>query len=194
MRSGPVLLAVLAALGAGALALTGVMRHGDRAGAAHAAAEWATVVAPGARVCGDADLSGRATAVRVPISVLGSRMARVTIEASGTSSTVSTAPGARLLTVPLRAPIEEGDRSLTVCLRADPPAQVVVYRGVAATELAFELVRERRSALAQLPDSFERAALFHPGWVGAWTFWVLTAAVLLGVPALLVRALRGARR
>ena len=29
-----------------------------------------------------------------------------------------------------------------------------------------------------LPTVFERAALFHAGWIGAWTFWVLTGAVL----------------
>ena len=39
-------------------------------------------------------------------------------------------------------------------------------------------------------DVFHRAALFRPNPVGAWTFWALLAAVLIGVPALLVRALR----
>jgi hypothetical protein len=39
---------------------------------------------------------------------------------------------------------------------------------------------------------FERAALFRPGWVGAWTFWLLLAALVIGVPTLLGRALRAA--
>ena len=48
---------------------------------------------------------------------------------------------------------------------------------------------ERRSMLSQLGDVFDRASVFRPGWVGAWTFWLLTAAVLIGVPLLLARAL-----
>jgi len=48
---------------------------------------------------------------------------------------------------------------------------------------------ERRSMLSQLGDVFERASVFRPGWVGAWTFWLLTVAVLIGVPLLLARAL-----
>ncbi len=30
-----------------------------------------------------------------------------------------------------------------------------------------------RSFLSLVPRIFRRAALFHPSWVGAWTFWVL---------------------
>ena len=47
----------------------------------------------------------------------------------------------------------------------------------------------RRSVLSQLPDVFDRASVFRPGWVGPWLFWLLSAAVLLGVPLLLARAL-----
>lgn len=36
----------------------------------------------------------------------------------------------------------------------------------------------KRSILQQLPDIFARAALFRPGFVGAWTYWVLFLAVL----------------
>ncbi len=35
-----------------------------------------------------------------------------------------------------------------------------------------------RSLLASLSTVFDRAALFQPRWVGAWTFWLLTAALL----------------
>jgi len=48
--------------------------------------------------------------------------------------------------------------------------------------------------LTALPDVFERAALWHPGWVGPWTFWLLLALVLGGVPLLLWRALSEAER
>jgi hypothetical protein len=54
--------------------------------------------------------------------------------------------------------------------------------------------RHPRSALSLVPDVLRRAALFHPRWVGAWTFWVLAALVLVGVPALLSLALRAATR
>ena len=49
-----------------------------------------------------------------------------------------------------------------------------------------------RSVLSQVPAIFRRAALFRPGFIGAWTYWVLLAIVLVAVPALLVRALRAA--
>jgi hypothetical protein len=43
--------------------------------------------------------------------------------------------------------------------------------------------------LATLPHAFERASVFRPGWVGPWLYWLLAAAVLLGIPVLLARAL-----
>jgi hypothetical protein len=43
---------------------------------------------------------------------------------------------------------------------------------------------EQRSILRQLPRIFEHASLFRPGFVGAWTFWVL----LFGVMPLLMYA------
>lgn len=59
----------------------------------------------------------------------------------------------------------------------------------------------RRSLLAQLPDMFERAALFRPGIVGPWTYAVILlilspalfgAALLLFWRAVAGRSLRGA--
>jgi 4-amino-4-deoxy-L-arabinose transferase-like glycosyltransferase len=54
---------------------------------------------------------------------------------------------------------------------------------------------ERRSLLAQLPDIARRAALFRPGLVGAWTFWlvlvVVPLAVGLAAVALVARAAAG---
>jgi hypothetical protein len=46
--------------------------------------------------------------------------------------------------------------------------------------------------LALVPDAFERAALFRPAWVGAWTFWVLLGLVVAGMPLLLMAAYRSA--
>ena len=60
-------------------------------------------------------------------------------------------------------------------------------------DLAAVLVREEpRSMLSRLPDAFGYASLWRPGFVGPWLYWVLLAAVALGVPALLARALRDA--
>ena len=48
-------------------------------------------------------------------------------------------------------------------------------------------VGERRSLLSALPDIARRAALFRPGWVGSWTYWMLLCLV---TPALGYAALR----
>lgn len=48
---------------------------------------------------------------------------------------------------------------------------------------------EPRSMLSLLPDVFERASVFRPGWVGTWTFWLLAGLLLAGVPLLLALAL-----
>lgn len=53
---------------------------------------------------------------------------------------------------------------------------------------------EPRSALAQVPDMFDRATRFRPEPVGAWTFWALLVGVAGGIPLLLALALRSTRR
>ncbi|HYJ00535.1 MAG TPA: hypothetical protein VEX36_12770 [Thermoleophilaceae bacterium] len=60
------------------------------------------------------------------------------------------------------------------------------------TDLVLEFTQESRSALAWLPEIFDRASVFRPVWVGTWTYWLLVGLVLLGAPALLARALRDA--
>jgi hypothetical protein len=52
---------------------------------------------------------------------------------------------------------------------------------------------ESRSMVSLLPDVFDRASLFRPGWVGAWTFWVLAVLLLAGVPLLLALAVARSR-
>jgi hypothetical protein len=51
-----------------------------------------------------------------------------------------------------------------------------------------------RTTLSMVPDVFRRAALFHPSWVGAWTFWLLLAVLVVGVPAALAGSVRAAAR
>ena len=58
------------------------------------------------------------------------------------------------------------------------------------TDLSLVFERdEPRSLLSLVPDIFERASVFRPVWVGAWTFWILAGALLAGVPVLLALAL-----
>jgi hypothetical protein len=49
---------------------------------------------------------------------------------------------------------------------------------------------EKRSIASVAPTVVDRTALFRPGWVGPWTYWLLGLVVLLAVPALLIRAVR----
>ena len=101
-------------------------------------------------------------------------------------------------------------RTFTLCFRNAGRRAVGIYgNGAAAARTStatidgvdagtdLTLVFERadsRSMLAMLPDVFERASLWHPGWVGAWTFWMLLGLVVLGVPLLLWRALDSAEQ
>lgn len=48
------------------------------------------------------------------------------------------------------------------------------------------------STLSRMPEAFRHAAPFKLGFMGAWTFWLLAAAVLLAVPAGLAYGLRRA--
>jgi hypothetical protein len=102
-------------------------------------------------------------------------------------------------------PVAAGQR-IALCVRNTGNRAAIVYGNAAGaappsearqggrtldTDLAVVFLKEReRSMLSELPDVFERASLFRPGWVGPWTFWALSVLVLLGVPLLLARALR----
>ena len=75
------------------------------------------------------------------------------------------------------------------------PSSGTIDRRYIAYDLLVDFVRSKpRSTLSLIPDVFQRASLFHPSWVGAWTFWVLAALLLVGVPVLLLRALVSAER
>jgi hypothetical protein len=70
------------------------------------------------------------------------------------------------------------------------PSQAVKDGDTLPTDLTVVLLRDGSgSMLSQLPDVFDRASVFRPGWVGPWVFWLLTPLVLIGVPLLLARAL-----
>ena len=60
-------------------------------------------------------------------------------------------------------------------------------------DLGVTLERSReRSLVALLPDMAHRASVFHPGWVSPAAYALLGAVVLVGIPLLLVLALRRA--
>jgi hypothetical protein len=100
--------------------------------------------------------------------------------------------------------VAEGGR-IDVCVTNDGDHRVALYGSPPDTppdylgdpnldpELGVTFVREEpKSMLSLVPEAFERAALFRPAWVGAWTFWVLLGLVAAAVPLLLAAAYRSA--
>ncbi len=82
-----------------------------------------------------------------------------------------------------------GGRQLRVCLTttlntfellgataSDP--KIVMTGSKRGLEFSLALLNDRHSLLGSLSTAFSRAALFKPSWVGSWTFWLLTAAIL----------------
>lgn len=95
------------------------------------------------------------------------------------------------------------DRSIVVCVQGQRNRIVVwgsqaARSGVTATGVPagqqFSLVLltdpGNGSLLSWLPTAFGRAALWHPSWVGTWTFWLLAAALVaaFGVGVIAVNA------
>jgi hypothetical protein len=105
-------------------------------------------------------------------------------------------------TTPSRTPV-------SICLTASGSHQVVllgsapVRPGVLISQAGKPVQREfslvllkasSESLISALPTAFSRAALFRPSWVGSWTFWLLTVALLasFGLAVVAVRAAAGA--
>lgn len=100
----------------------------------------------------------------------------------------------------------DDDQDVKVCIRNDGRRRVALYGGPDVTartssatvngrangsDLDLVFRAESRSTLSLVPDMLARAALFRGGWIGTWLLWLLFAGVLIAVPALLARALRG---
>lgn len=65
----------------------------------------------------------------------------------------------------------------------------ILGRPVPDVDIAFRFdAHDSRSLLARVPRMFEHAALFRPGFVGAWTFWLLLACLVIAAPLLLLAA------
>jgi len=90
-------------------------------------------------------------------------------------------------------------RRVTVCMIGAGPGPIALGGsssagqpvrlrvGGRATPQAVSLVMLQargQSFFSLLPTIFRRAALFRPGWVGAWTFWVLALILLAAALAL----------
>jgi hypothetical protein len=67
----------------------------------------------------------------------------------------------------LGGPVRSGSGALVLGGKISPYSLALVFRS-----------SHPRSVLSLMPTMFARAALFKPRWVGAWTFWVLLAAIL----------------
>lgn len=57
---------------------------------------------------------------------------------------------------------------------ANPAQKTTLGRTALGDDLSIEYLQAgERSALAMAPKVFQRASLFRPSWVGAWTYWLL---------------------
>jgi hypothetical protein len=137
----------------------------------------------------------------------------VSVRRSGSASTLARgrlAAGARdnaSARVRLDRTVDDGER-VDVCTRNEGERRVAFYGGLifdvpsrasVASRPAGDLVlgfhrSEPRSMLSLVPEVPERAAVLRPDPVGPWTFWILLAAMALGVPLLLGFAVRAALR
>ena len=167
------------------------------------------VIAPGGSVCEGV--------LRLPLAVNGAQLPLVTGSHPGPPLRVALrAPGGRALVsgriaggyratgypdLPVttaRFRSVPAGRRVQLCVSNGGVRPVVLYAGKSQRSrgshgIALVTLRESPEPLfLQLPQAFERAALFRPPGVGPWTFWLLLAAVLLAVPSLLVVAVERA--
>jgi hypothetical protein len=105
-------------------------------------------------------------------------------------------------------PAVGSEKRIAVCVEERVAGRTALYGnvGVAAPNSALSVNNREldadltlvfhdseRPLAAELPDTFERAAVFKASWVGPWAFWLLALAVLVLVPGALVLALRQLR-
>src|SRR5689334_10008138 len=134
----------------------------------------------------------------------------VTVRDVGTSAVLArgTLPGGypdigKQLTHDVRVGSVGGGRRVALCIANRGTRKAAVYgdKGFVAVgstvtqgghalgaDMALVFLKPPRPVLAAAGSIAQRAALFKPSWMGAWTAWLLGALVVLAVPALLVRA------
>jgi hypothetical protein len=211
-RAGPVALLVTAAIGLLALALEAA---GDKRELAFTLGvvpnQVAAAIPPGAQAC-QAPIAVPEEFQRVQLvagrpDVPGPNLRLSVLTPGGRELGAADVEGGYFDRSPVTAdvgPVSAG-RRVSVCAEnvglrrvnlygnvpvAAATSQTLVQGEPLPTDLSVVFLHDsRRSVLSQLPDVFDRASVFRPGWVGPWLFWLLSAVVLLGVPLLLARAL-----
>jgi len=84
------------------------------------------------------------------------------------------------------------NHQVTICVRdagtapfvllgsaTNPGVRTTIGGKRTSAQFSLALLGPRRSTFSELQLAFSRAALFRPGWVGSWTFWVLLAGLLV---------------
>ena len=211
MRRGGGAAALLAvALAALAVCAVAAARHtSDVATAVGLPAVNATTpLAPGETVCRrDIDTPVAFTRVRLVVQPAGGAgpPLAVSVRRDGRRAALGRVAGGYAAgPVEARLGTQPAGRRVDVCVRAGGAAPLVllgstapggreVYDPPRGALFAVVLLRpEPVSTLGQVPEMVERAALFKP--VGPGVLWALLAAVVLGLPLLLLGALRAAGR
>jgi hypothetical protein len=205
MRSGA---AVLAALTAAAVLAVLVVAAGDDRDVAHAvglpAIGPAGTLAQGQQLCRrDIEVPVAFERVRVVTTTEGlpGPPLEVRVSRPGRATRVARVPGGYQGTVEARVGHLPAGATVGVCVRnlgvrevvllGIPPGVLLGDLGDTNVQVEFAVVfaRDRAvSTLGQVPEMMRRAAIFKP--VAPWVLWLLLAGVVLGLPALLVAALR----
>jgi hypothetical protein len=162
-----------------------------------------TVTAP-QRACIPLDVPAGTGRLRVQAIARGALRAQVS---PGGAAPVSAKPGPAAFTTfdiavsrPPRALCLAPDATIQLAGRPGPqplrPPVLVDGRPAGARVQVWFLppAGQRRSYAAALPDVMRRAALFRPGIVGPWTYWLLLALTPMLAIAAVVLLARGPRR
>ncbi|MHB8690864.1 MAG: hypothetical protein ACYDHH_06420 [Solirubrobacteraceae bacterium] len=166
------------------------------------------MLAPGRTLC-QGPLQARAAFASIGVWASPARALDVELRAGtygrtlGTTELRVSATRTGQLAIPIRSVSLPSGASFSVCIR-NAGASAVAFEGGHPTRYSGKLTisgqpspnavamlfaRAREpSLISQLPDVFARASLFKLSWVGAWTFWLLAAAVIgaFGLAALAV--------
>jgi hypothetical protein len=169
-------LLLTAGLGVAAVLLAALLHRSDQSfSVGLPPAKAAAAVEPGATVCRED--------IDAPPEFRNAR-----VYASGPASLIVTRESAR------RVCVRNAGSARAILLGAAPDTPPDLLGEREARFAVTFSAGERRSALAQLPDMLQRAALFTGAWVSPPLLWMLLAAVALGLPALLAAAAYSSER
>jgi hypothetical protein len=219
MRSARIVVLGAAVLAVVAVAAVALLTHTSQAftlGVVRAAP--AVTLEPGQQACQrPIDVPGGGSFDRVGLSVgtfqrAGSPLAITVADLGGRALARGTLAGGYpdIAGVPVhRVPLDRtvGEGRVAVCVTNRGPRKVALYGNAdaaarsssaykdgrpAKVDLSLEFERASRSWASELPRMLDRAALFRAPWLGPWVYWILAAALLVGAPWLVLRAVRAA--